>query len=168
MTVTIAGVNDVSGNSVAPNATQFTVGPGPDIASPMVTATNPASGLVNVPTNAVIALRVNEPIDPSSVTPPTFQVSDNAIGQLVTGTYTVSGDGRTISFVAAAPLAISHSHSVFFSFAGITDLAGNLLGAGGGLGNFSFTTGTTADTTGPEVAASSPAISSRRCRATCR
>src|SRR6185295_9186089 len=108
------------------------------------------------PTNAVIALRVNEPIDPSSVTPATFQVNDNAVGQPVAGAYTVSADGRTISFAAAAPLAVTHSHSVFFSFGGITDLAGNVLGSGGGLGNFSFTTGAAADTSGPQVAASSP------------
>jgi hypothetical protein len=121
-----------------------------------VVATNPVNGLTNVPTNVVIALRTNEPIDPSSVTPGTFAIYDNFFGQQVAGTYTVSADSRTISFAAAAPLAVNRSHSVYFVYSGITDLAGNVLGTGGGLWNFNFTTGATADTTGPQVVAVSP------------
>jgi hypothetical protein len=67
--------------------------------------------------------------------------------------YSVSSDSRTISFVPAAPLGINRSHSVFFAFAGITDLAGNAIGSAGGLSNFSFTSGTTTTVTGPQVRA---------------
>ena len=59
VTVTIGGVTDLSGNGVAPMAIQFAVGPGPDVLAPMAIATNPVNGLVNVPTNAVIALLIN-------------------------------------------------------------------------------------------------------------
>src|SRR5439155_12028341 len=127
-----------------------------DVSGPAVIATNPVNGLSNVPTNAVIALRTNEPIDPSSVTPGTFQIYDNSLGQLLSGTYTVSADSETISFVPSAPLGVNHSHSVYFAYYGIIDLAGNILGPNGGLWNFSFTTGATADTTGPQIVAVSP------------
>jgi len=156
VTVTIAGVTDPSGNQAVATATQFTVGASPDVSGPAAIATNPVNGLVNVPTNVVIALRLSEAIDPSSVTPGTFQIYDNALGQLVPGAYTVSGDSRTISFVPSAPLAVNRSHSVYFAWYGITDLAGNALGSNGGLWNFSFTTGATADVTGPQVVALSP------------
>jgi hypothetical protein len=109
-----------------------------------------------VPPNVVIALRVNEPIDPSSVGSSTFLVYDNFIGQQVAGLFTVSSDGRTISFAPAAPLAVNRSHSVYFSWYGITDLVGNPLGSGGGLSNFSFTTGTTALASGPQIVGVSP------------
>ena len=155
VTVTIAGVTDLSGNGAEPTVTQFVVGAGPDLTPPVVTATNPVNGLGNVPTNVVIALRTNEPIDPASVTSDTLLVYDNSLGQ-VAGNVVVSGDGRTINFVPVALLAVNRTHSVYFSWYGMTDLAGNLLGPGGGLSNFSFTTGATADVGGPQVLAFSP------------
>src|SRR5439155_4797502 len=100
---------------------------------------------------------LNEPIDPSSVTGSSFAVWDNVLGQQVNGTNRVTSDSQTVSFVPAAPLATSRSHSVYFISQGITDLAGNVLGAGGGLWNVSFTTGATESTTGPAVIAVSPA-----------
>jgi hypothetical protein len=156
VTVTVAAVTDLSGNEVAPTAWQFTVRAGPDVVAPMVIAQNPVNGLTHVPTNVVIALRLNEPIDPSSVTSSSLAVWDNALGQQVPGTYSVASDSQTVSFVSNAPLAGNRSHSVYFISQGITDLAGNVLGAGGGLWNFSFTTGGTASTTGPQVVGSSP------------
>jgi hypothetical protein len=154
LTVTIAGVTDVSGNAVAATTTQFAVGTGPDVFGPTVLAENPANGLTNVPTNVVVSLQTNEPIDPSTVTSATFPVYDNVAGQ-VSGTYTVSSDGRTISFAPASPLAINRGHNVYIAYQGMMDLAGNLF-IGYGLSNFGFTTGSSADTSGPQVAGISP------------
>jgi hypothetical protein len=153
--ITIAGVTDLSGNAVSTTTQPFGVAAGPDVSVPVVLAENPVSGLTGVPTNAVISLLFNEPIDPGSVTAASFQVNDNVLGQ-VPGSLSVSSDGRTVSFVASSTLAANHSHSVFFANQGITDLAGNLAN-GSGFSNFSFTTGATADLSGPQVTAISPA-----------
>ena len=59
VTVTIAGVTDLSGNTVGATITQFAVGSGPDVTPPAVVATNPVNGLGDVPTNVVIALRTS-------------------------------------------------------------------------------------------------------------
>jgi hypothetical protein len=127
------------------------------VVSPIVTSTNPVSGLTGVPTNAVIALRFNETIDPSTVHGGTFLLYDNTTGQQAPGTYTVSADARTVSFVPSTALAVNRGYSVYFSYYGITDLSGNGVGPAGGLGNFGFTTGATADPSGPHVVAISPA-----------
>jgi hypothetical protein len=156
VTVTIGGVTDISGNPVAASATPFGVAAGPDVSAPIVLAENPVSGLTNVPTNAVVSLLLNEPIDPGSVTTSTLQLYDNVAGQQVAGTYSVSSDGRTVSFAPGATLAANHSHSVYFANQGMTDLSGNLVN-GSGFSNFSFTTGVVADLSGPQVTGISPA-----------
>jgi hypothetical protein len=155
MTIAISGVTDVSGNAVVAKTTTFTTSNGPDLVAPSVIAENPLNGAGNVPTNVAISLLANEPVDPSTVNSATFQVYDNFVGQQVSGSYSVSSDGRMISFVPNAPLGVNRSHSVYFASQGITDLEGNLLN-GGVLSNFSFTTGSTADTTGPQVKGISP------------
>ena len=118
LTVTVAAITDLSGNEVAPTVWQFTVGAGPDVVAPSVVAHNPVNGLTNVPTNVVVALRTGEPIDPGSVTSSSFAVWDNVIGQQVPGTYSVTSDSQTVSFVPTAPLAGSRSHSGVLRHAG--------------------------------------------------
>jgi hypothetical protein len=157
VTITINGVTDLSGNAAGPTATQFSVSAGPDLVSPIVTSTNPVNGLTGVPTNVVIALRFNEPIDPSTVYPGTFVTYDTTTGQQVQGSYSVAADARTASFVPGAALNVNRGYGVYFSYAGITDLSGNVVGPAGGYSNFSFVTGATADTSGPQVLAISPA-----------
>jgi hypothetical protein len=68
----------------------------------------------------------------------------------------------TIFFVPSAPLPSAQQILVSFTNHGITDLAGNALQSyycvgSTCIGNFSFTTGTTASTTPPQVAGLSPA-----------
>jgi hypothetical protein len=157
VTVKITGVTDLANNSVTLPSTQFVVGDGADVASPMVVATNPVSGLTNVPLNVTIALRVNEPIDPSTVNANTLPVYDNFVGLQVPGTYSVSSDGQTVSFSPTNPLAANRSHSVYFTYYGITDTAGNIIGPAGGLSSFAFTTGSTSSANGPQVVAVTPA-----------
>ncbi len=156
MTLAISGVTDAAGNAVAAQTTQFTTGTGPDLVAPAVVAENPYNGESSVPLNAVIQLQVNEPVDPGSVNSSTLQVQDSTTGQNVAGSYSVSADGQTVIFVPSAPLAVSRTFYVYFAGRGITDLAGNQL-TGGVLSNFSFTTGTTANTTQPQVIGVSPA-----------
>jgi hypothetical protein len=156
VTVTVDGVTDVSGNLAPVTTSQFTVAGGPDLTAPAVVAQNPTNGRTNVPTNVVVSLRTTEPIDPASVTTSTFQLFDNTVWQQAVGTYSLSTDGQTISFVPAAPLPSNRGHSVYFAWQGMTDLAGNVL-TGNVLSNFSFTTGAGPSTSGPDVVATSPA-----------
>src|SRR5207244_11554029 len=65
-------------------------------------------------------------------------------------------DGQTISFAPAVPLGVRRSHSVYFSWYGMTDLSGNLIGPGGGLWNFNFTTGYDSAGAGPQIVGMSP------------
>jgi hypothetical protein len=132
------------------------VGSGPDLVGPIVTATNPANGLGNVPIDVVIALQLNEPIDSSTVNAATMPVYDNFTGQPIAGTYSVTSDGRKILFAPAAPLGVFRSHNVYFYYSGITDLAGNWLGTGGGQSSIAFTTGSSVGAAGPHILGVSP------------
>src|SRR5260370_35736079 len=76
-------------------------------------------------------------------------------GQEAAGSYWVSSDGRALKFLPSAPLAVSRGFFVIFANDGITDLSGNLLSCAV-LCNYTFTTGTTANATGPSVLGVSP------------
>ena len=160
MTLTISGITDVAGNSVASQTTTFTTGTGPDVVPPIVLWTNPQAGqsqpTLNVPLNAIVQLEVNEPVDPGTVNSSTMFVLDTTNNQNVAGTYSTSADGLTITFVPSAALAPNRQYHAYFQSHGITDLAGNLL-SGNGLGDFLFTTGTVASTSAPQVVGVSPA-----------
>ena len=149
--LTIDGVTDLAGNAVTPQTTQFTTGVGPDTTRPTVVDSNPVSGAVDVPTNAAITVVLDEPVDPVTVSETSLVLRDNSTFQNVVGTRTLSADGRTISLVPDAPLAVGRSYR-FFGNNGIQDLAGNILFGP----DVSFTTSFTADTTGPQVLGTSP------------
>ena len=157
ITLSISGVTDVAGNVMATQTTQFTTGTGPDVVPPVVVSANPPQGAQNVPVNSVVVLQMSEPVDPVSVSANTLTLLNSGTAQAVAGTYSLSADGLTISFVPNAPLAASTGYSVNFPGAGfgigISDLAGNSLQ---GISPISFTTGATASTTAPQVTGVSP------------
>jgi hypothetical protein len=155
--LTVQGVQDRAGNAVIPQTTQFTTGAEPDTVAPVVVYVDPFNGATEVPVNVVITAEMNEPIDLGSVDSNSCPVYD-AIGELVSGSYAVSADGRTVSFVPEAPLTVGSRYSADFSCNSqrLLDLAGNPLTE---CFSTSFTTGAAADTTGPQVVAVSPAES---------
>jgi len=158
MTLTISGVTDVAGNAVAQQTTQFTTGTGPDVVTPAVVAESPYNTESSVPLNTIIQVQTNDPIDPTTVTSSSFLVFDSTASQTVAGSPgspSVSADGQTVTFVPGAPLAANHTISVNAGNQGIKNLVGNPL-ATGGLSAFLFSTGTAADTTGPQVSGISP------------
>jgi RHS repeat-associated protein len=157
MTLVISGITDVAGNAVAPQTKQFTTGNGPDLVKPFAVNTSPFNNATNVPVNAVVMLQVNEPIDPGTVNSTSLLVKDAISGQGVAGTYSVSSDGLTITFLPAAALTTSHQYSVNFTGQGIADLAGNLLTNSANASDFNFATGTTTSTNAPQVIGTSPA-----------
>ena len=106
---------------------------------PFVTATSPAAGSSGVPLNAVITAAFSEPMDPLSITPSAFTVSG------LTGTVTYNVPGRTATFAPAGLLASGTAYT-----ATVTTAALSSLGVPMNADHvWSFTTGTTTDTTPP-------------------
>jgi hypothetical protein len=103
-----------------------------------------------VPINTKILATFSEVMDPSTITTSTFT--------LKRGTTTVSGTvnytGTTATFVPSSNLAASAAHTATIT-TGAKDLAGNALRS-----DFvwSFTTGSTPDTTPPRVISTSPVV----------
>jgi YD repeat-containing protein len=157
VTIAVSGVQDLAGNSVLPTSTQFSTSIGPDFTPPVVVAANPSRNATGVPTNTFIALQASEPVDLSTVTSNSLKLTDTANGQQVAGTYALSVDGRTITFLPAAALLAAHTYSVSFTKLGITDLVGNLLAGTNSFFDFSFTVGAGTDNVGPTLLAISPA-----------
>ena len=150
--LTIAGVEDRAGNAVTTQVTSFTSAAALDTVRPQVVSRTPFSGATDVPVNSAVILRVSERVDPLTVTAATLIVRDNTTFQSLPGSYSVSADGREISFAPDAPFAVGRSHTVFVSGSSVQDLTGNTVTGA----NFSFTTAFTEDTTAPRVVGTSP------------
>src|SRR5947209_8783283 len=130
MTVTVAGVQDLAGNAVVAQTTHFTTGALPAVLAPFVVAEAPFNGQTGVPLNAVVNVELDVPMDTGTVNGSTFAVRDETGGFVfISGTYAVSADSRTVTFVPVAPLAAGHTFRVFLSGTGqqMTDYAGNAL-----------------------------------------
>ena len=122
-TITIAGVQDLSGNVLpAPVTTTFTTGGGADLIHPTVVAVNPANGATGVPVNTALQVQFSERIDPLTVTNSTFQVIAPG-GVVLSGKITVSVDARIATFIPDVALLISTQYQIFAT-SGITDVAG--------------------------------------------
>ncbi len=154
MTLTINGVTDVAGNPVPAQTIQFTTRQGPDTIQPSVLSASPVNGAGNVAVNAVVVLHVSEPIDPGTVNSSTFSVLNG--GNYLAGTYSVSPDGQTITFLPSPALAANHNYPV--EIGNMADLAGNTLNTSGcTLCYFTFTTGSAASTNVPQIVGVNPA-----------
>jgi hypothetical protein len=153
---------DVTGNAIPNQTTTFTTGTGPDVLSPVIVWTNPletnsSQPPTNIPTNAILQVEANEPLDPGTINSSSFVVHDSQ-SQTVAGAYSLSADGLTATFVPSAPFAANQQYSVSAVNGAITDLAGNRLSTSitGVFGSFSFTTSATSNTSAPQVAVVSP------------
>jgi len=114
MTLAISGVTDVAGNAVPAQTTQFTTRTGPDVVPPSVVSASPSQGAQNVPLNSIVTLQMSQPIDPGTVNSSTLALTNGSSGQTVQGSYSVSADGLTITFVPGTPLAAGSGYSVSF------------------------------------------------------
>jgi large repetitive protein len=101
-TITVAltnGVQDLSGNALAPTTSQFTLTTALSGGAPSVVVMRPGNGATNVPVNTVVTLFTNAALNASTVTG-ALNVTDN--GVVVTGTVQVNGNGQAIEFTPAA------------------------------------------------------------------
>jgi len=116
---------------------------------PAVTSTNPANGATAVPLNTQVAATFNEAMNPSTITASTFTLQQGATS--VSGTVTYLG--TTAVFSPSSNLATSTVYTATIT-TGAKDPSGNALAANV---VWSFTTGTTINTTAPTVISTVPA-----------
>jgi len=150
-TITTAA-KDAAGNALSANFTwTFTTGAAPDTTPPMVSATSPANAANGVATNSSVSATFSEAMTNSTLNSGNFSLVRTAGGAVISGSVNVSGN--TATFAPSAPLSPSTQYTATID-AGVTDAAGNALGA-----DFSwqFTTAAAPDTIPPTVSATSPA-----------
>lgn len=120
-----------------------------------MTLTIPASGATAVPTNQKITATFSKPMDSATVVAAgTFIVAVAGGGAAVPGT--VSYAGSTATFTPTSNLTASTQFTATITSAA-KDLSGNALVAGSVPNPWSFTTGTTTDTTAPTITLTNPA-----------
>jgi hypothetical protein len=119
--------------------------------APTVSSTIPADVAVGVPTNAKLFATFSEAMDPASLTAATMLVKQGSTP--VAGAVAVGPGGLTLTFTPAASLSVSTVFTATIT-AGAKAATGRALAADH---TWSFTTGTTADTTAPAVSGTNPA-----------
>ncbi len=145
------GVKDLAGNTLANNyAFSFTTGVTTDSNAPTVSATSPANTAAAVPLNRKVTIDFSEVMNPSTINTVTFKVAGPGV-TLVTGTVVSAGTSAT--FTPSNPLVANTLYTVTAT-TGAMDLAGNPMAADY---VFTFTTGSTSDTTKPTVASTTNA-----------
>ena len=145
--INMLALTDSSGNNVV--LTTNGLGVPCDTTAPTVSFTVPAIGATGVATNQKIAVTFSEAMDPLTITTATFTLKQGTTA--VTGT--VSYVGVTAIFTPATGLAPLTTYTATIT-TGARDLAGNALATAF---VWSFTTGTTTDTTRPTVSFIVPA-----------
>jgi hypothetical protein len=151
-TVRVSGVSDRAGNQLASDLSfTFTTGVQVDIEPGQIVASAPSHQSVAAPLNAVIELKLSEPVDPSTVSEASFRLHDDTAGADVSGSVSLLEGGTLIRFVPDANLAASSRFYV--SIGGyyanlqnyVTDLAGNVVSYHTSTGQIYFDTGTDVD-----------------------
>jgi RHS repeat-associated protein len=142
---------DLDGNTLNAYQGSFTTAVDTTNVAPQLIATNPVSGSNPVPTNAVIDLKFNEPLDPTKLTDTSVQCSQNSLW--IQTALVQQGDGSVIQVIPRFPLASNASIRCSLD----TSLTGtNGLQFSGGV-VLQYTTGAGPDTTVPIVLSVSPA-----------
>jgi hypothetical protein len=150
------GAKDHAGNPLASNFVwTFTTGAAADATAPTVSSTNPASAATGVALNQTIAATFSKAMDSSTISSPatSFTLTQGATAVAGTAAYA----GTTATFTPTANLAAGTMYTATIT-SGAKDLAGNALSTGGSAPNpWTFTTGTTSNTSAPTVNSTIPA-----------
>ena len=141
------GATDPAGNALATNFVwTFTTG-----TIPRVTVTVPVNGAAGVPLNQKISATFSEPMNPATITAATFTATGPG-GTAVGGAVTYVAGSNTAIFAPTANLTASTVYTATIT-TGAMSAPGNALAA-----NFvwTFTTGTTTQTSAPTIISTSP------------
>ncbi|MFZ1084781.1 MAG: Ig-like domain-containing protein [Terracidiphilus sp.] len=147
------GVTDEWGNSLTTSKTfTFTTSVNPATGAGSVQSVNPAWNTSGVPTNNLLTLYMNRPVNASTVSNSSITVTVN--GQVYTGTVAVTGGGYEIQYTPNTPFP--YGATVQWWFAGnVQDVYGDFFNANS---NYFYTVGAPANpaTASPTVIAISP------------
>jgi hypothetical protein len=128
------GAKDLAGNSLAVNNTfSFTTLVAPDIALPMVNATDPLNNATGIAAGKVVTLTFSEAMTASTINATTFTLKQGTTPVAGTVSYT----GLIGSFTPTSALSANTAYTATIT-TGAKDLAGNALAANT---TWSFTTG---------------------------
>jgi hypothetical protein len=155
VTVSVSGVQDEAGNLLIPFTSSFTTGAGAVLTGHVIGAT-PLLYATGVPLNAIITIATDDPVDPSTVNANGFPVTEAATGLAIPGSYSISANGKVVSFAPAVPF--KQSEQVTFSVA-LRDLNDNPFVSSYYISYGSFTTSNSAVTTPPSVVLVNPPAS---------
>ena len=145
------GAKDLAGNALTSNYSwSFTTGVSPDTTPPTVLSTTPANAATGVLINSKLSASFSEAMDPLTITTANFTLAGPGTAP-VAGTMAYAG--TTATFTPASVLA---GNTLFTGTitTGAKDLAGNALANSY---VWTFTTGSSPDTTPPTVIATTPA-----------
>jgi hypothetical protein len=141
--VSVGGFKDIDGNTVTTFASSFTTGASSyGSGSFTIVSTSPVNGATNVSVTSPVTFTMSNLINAASVNPNTVYISVTNTGQVVAGSYSVSGMSVTFTPLTQYPANTLMNMSV----CNLTDEAGN-----GDCQGYSFTTANTADKTPPTV-----------------
>jgi len=136
------GISDTEGNHLA-NDVDYNFSIKKDNDPPFSANLSPVSSGSDIPVNAPVSITFNEKIDISSVSAASFK-SVYEGGTVISGTYEISADGKTVTF---SHENFNYSSKIFLEIEGIKDLKGNSCSKI----NWSFTTIAENDTSAPTV-----------------
>ncbi|MGA3371748.1 MAG: Ig-like domain-containing protein [Terracidiphilus sp.] len=149
-TMTIAGVKDPAGNTVATVTNSFTTGPTYDIAAPSVVTLDPPNN-ATVGTNVAVKIVFNKPLNPITVSNSSIAMVLNDTGQWIPLTVTQSANGSEITLTPQIALLPNTTYRYYVSYNNyVQDQDGNTIYAGW----YYFTTSSGAVSTGPTVTVS--------------
>jgi hypothetical protein len=150
-TVLVQGAKAVSGVPMTSTfQSTFTTGLTASSTTGSELLTSPPNGATNVPTNAAFMVQFSEQVNPASLTPQTFFLTDSQSGQIIQGMLQVDPSGFTAAFVPQTQYPVGRTIEV--SLSGITDITQNPFPAA----SFVFTTGFAPETQGPALLGVSP------------
>ena len=141
---------DTGGNRLGYYAFSFSTGFGEDTDGPTIVATSPPDGATDVPLNTSILVRFDEPVDAIRAAAGVHLFSQ---GVEVAASAALSDGNRLVTLTPAVQLAPSVAYQIVTSPT-VTDIGGNPVATAT---SAAFTTGTTADSSGPTVVAVTPA-----------
>lgn len=143
------GVTDLAGNALAVAKTwSFTTGTTADTTAPTVSSIVPSNTATGVARNSAVIAIFSETMDASTISTSTFTLTQGVTPVVGAVTYL----GTTATFTPATTLAASTVYTATLT-TGVSDMSGNALAVAK---TWSFTTGTTTDTTAPTVNSTIP------------
>jgi len=155
-----AAAKDLSGNALiagaVPDPWNFTTGAGPNVTAPTITLTSPANAFSPVLLNATVNATFSAAMNPVTITAPgTFTVAVSGVGgAAVAGNVTYNSVTRIATFTPAANLTATTQYTATITNAA-KDVSGLALVAGTKPNPWTFTTGATVGTAGPNLGAAS-------------